>query len=49
MITDREVILTVWTKKQANALIAMAAIDKLTKSFKKEFKKELLVEWKERL
>lgn len=49
VITDREVVLTVWTKKQVNALIAMAAVDKLTKSFKKEFKKELLVEWKERL
>jgi len=47
--TDKDITVTVWKKPGGNTSMAEVVINKLIKQCKKDFKKNLLVEWREAL
>lgn len=47
--TDKNINVTVWKKPGGNTSIAEVVINKLIKQCKKDFRKNLVVEWREAL
>ena len=48
-IKENQIIITAWIRKDCDTSVANAAVEKAVKIFKKEFKKQLVVQWKESL
>ena len=48
-IKENHIIVTAWIRKDCDTSVANVAVEKAVKIFKKEFKKQLVVQWKESL
>ena len=49
VFSENSITITVWTKRGCNNSVAEVAVSKLYKQCKKDFKRDLIVKWREAL